>query len=83
MPGLRRAGISPGPFIFELRHGLFEVLVDGLDEAFCREPLLLGADKDGEVFGHLAFFYGGDRHFFERFGKKFQLVIAIQLGPAA
>ena len=50
-------------------HGYFEVLDDGLEEAFGGQPGLFGADEQREVLGHLAAFDGFDADPFERFGE--------------
>src|ERR1700751_4641393 len=39
---------------YELRHRLLQIVVDLVEEAGGREPLLLGADEEREVFRHKA-----------------------------
>src|SRR5690606_28831048 len=54
--------IRHSPFAPLCPHRLFQVLVDLVEEAGGGEPLLVGADEEGEVFGHVARLDGIDAH---------------------
>ena len=46
--------------MLRFRHGLFEVLVDFVEEAHGRQPRLVGPHQQCQVFGHVARFDGVD-----------------------
>ena len=50
----------------DLRHRLLQVLVDLVEEARGREPLLVGADQQREVLGHVAGLDGVDADLLQR-----------------
>src|SRR5262249_59365953 len=62
------------------RHRLFQVLVDLVEEAGGREPLLVGADEQGEVLGHVARLDRRDGDCLERRGKLCQRRVVVELG---
>src|SRR5215210_979489 len=62
------------------RHRAPQVLVDLVEEAGGREPLLVGADEEREVFRHEAGFDGVDADGFERSGKARELLVVVELG---
>ena len=68
-------------------HRLLQVLVDLVEETGGGQPLLVGADQDRKVLGHVAGLDGPDRDFLERIREFRQLRIVVELGamrePAA
>src|SRR3712207_2337930 len=65
------------------RHRLLQVLVDLVEEAGGGEPLLLGADQEGEVLGHVAGLYRVDADLLEGLGEAGELLVVVELGPMA
>lgn len=63
-----------------LLHLLLEIVVHLVEEAFGRQPFLIGTDKQREILGHES---GLDRlhaHFFQRMGEFRQPIVRIELG---
>src|SRR5690606_39719444 len=54
-------------------HRLLQVLIDLVEEAGGRQPLLVGADEEGEVLRHEAGFDGVDADLLERVGEALEL----------
>ena len=62
------------------RHRLLQVLVDLVEEAGGRQPLLVGADEEREVLGHEAGFDRVDADLLQRARELRQLGVAVELG---
>src|SRR5215211_4289277 len=62
------------------RHRLLEVFVDLVEEAGGGEPLLLGADEEGEVLGHEAGLDRVDADLLQRRGEAGELRVVVELG---
>src|SRR5262245_11701441 len=76
----REAPSSRAPWRPLLRHCLLQVLVALVEEAGGGEPLLVGADQECEVLGHVSGFDGVDRDPLQRLGEPRQLLVAVELG---
>src|SRR4051812_34666628 len=63
-----------------LGHGFLEILINLVEEAFGREPLLIGADEKCEVLGHEALLHRVDTDLFHGRGELGQPVVVVQLG---
>src|SRR4051794_18060897 len=68
---IRASAISGG-------QGFLQVLVDGIEEAKRREPLLVGPDEQAQVLGHLAFLDGRDGDLLERVGELAELDVVVE-----
>src|SRR3954451_934887 len=65
------------------RHCLPQVLVDLVEEAGGRQPLLVGADQEREVLGHEARLDRVHRDLLERRGELSQCRVVVELGAVA
>src|SRR3546814_16759157 len=70
---------APPKRLFSGAHLLFEILDDRLEEAFGGQPVLVGADQQREVLGHLAALDRRDADLFEIFGEFGQRGIIVEL----
>src|SRR3546814_5406439 len=70
---------APPKLLFSGAHLLFEILDDRLEEAFGGQPVLVGADQQREVLGHLAALDRRDADLFEIFGEFGQRGIIVEL----
>src|SRR6516164_9143375 len=61
------------------RHGPLEVLIDLVEEALGRQPLLVRADEQREVLRHEAVLDGLDAHPLEGRGESAELRITVEL----
>src|SRR6185369_16953691 len=61
-------------------HSLLQVLINLIQEAFRRQPFLVGADEQRQILGHVTLLHGRDTDFFHGMGELGELVIAVQLG---
>ena len=62
-----RQGVLPGGCL--RRHRALQVFVDLVEEAFGRQPLLVGADEECEIFRHVPSLDRVDADFFQRRGE--------------
>ena len=62
------------------RHRLLQVLVDLVEEAGGRQPLLVGADQQRQVLGHEAGLDRADRDPLQGRSERRQLRIVVELG---
>src|SRR3546814_9819735 len=60
-------------------HLLFEILDDSLEKALGGQPVLVGADQQREIFGHLAALDGRDADLFKVVGEFRHLGRAVEL----
>src|SRR5690242_9372643 len=64
----------------ELCHRFLEVLVHLVEEAFGREPFLVGADEQRQILGHETAFDRIDAYFLKRVRELVERRIVVELG---
>src|SRR6185312_11105675 len=63
-----------------LCHGFLQVLVHLVEEAFGREPLLVGADEQRQILGHETAFDRIDANFLKRVREFVERRIVVEFG---